>query len=100
MRPAKADKRKRKAQPQDEIDAVFDATLGKKVKKAELATGVDTANAHSKPKEKQRGEKEKKSKRKRHQEDEGAYDGLADVLGAIRSAPKEDNVSKKRKKTH
>ena len=95
------DKRKATQQPQDEIDAVFGAALGKKVKKAELAAAADghtTSKAASDVRRKEhKGEKRGKRKRAR---DEGADVGLEDVLGAIRSAPKEDKGSKKRKKIH
>ncbi|RDX53030.1 ARM repeat-containing protein [Lentinus brumalis] len=95
-----AKKGKGKARPQDEIDALFDAKLGKKIKKAELAT-------EDKPKEEPVGVKsskdekgEKKSKKRKDREEGGADRDLADVLGAIRSAPKEDKGPKKRKKAH
>ena len=93
---------KRKATQQDEIDAVFGAALGKKVKKAELAAAADgetTSKAASDVKRKEHKD-EKRGKRKRARDEEGTDAGLEDVLGAIRSAPKEDKGSKKRKKAH
>ena len=98
-------KGKRRAQPQDEIDAVFDATLGKKVKKAELAAPDEDVSAKTKSKDKDRDtdsrkSEKKKGKRKRDGEEGGANAGLEDVLGAIRAAPKEDKGQKKRKRGH
>lgn len=95
------------SRPQDEIDALFDATLGKKVKKAELAsadkTGTgDKVESPSKSKSKAKGEKDgDKKSRKRKKGEEGAVEDrdLSDVLGAIRSAPKEDK-GPKRKRAH
>jgi nucleolar protein 9 len=70
--------KKRKRKPENEIDELFDAALGGKIKKAALA-----AIPMSEEKE---GEKE---------EDKS----LKAVLGAIRSAPKgEEKHRKKRKK--
>lgn len=115
---AKADKRKGKKKAQDEIDALFDATLGKKVKKAELASvhqetkvqpedeaGDDEGEpksksgfkSKSKSKHKEPGDADKKKRKDRGEEGEGDRD-LTDVLGAIRSAPKEDKGPKKRKR--
>ena len=101
----KAEKGKRKARHQDEIDAVFDATLGKKVKKAELVTD---AHAKAAPEvrddvreDARKGDKKKNSKRKRGKDEDGSAEtGLEDVLGAIRAAPREEKGSKKRKKAH
>ncbi|TBU50501.1 ARM repeat-containing protein [Dichomitus squalens] len=97
-------KRKAKgSRPQDEIDALFDATLGKKVKKAELASvdkikGKEDVESKSKSKTK---DGEKKSKKRKDEEEGAAADkDLSDVLGAIRSAPKDDKGPKKRKRAH
>ncbi|KAI0637703.1 ARM repeat-containing protein [Trametes polyzona] len=118
-KPKGKSKGKGKGQPQDEIDALFDATLGKKVKKADLAgaappPGPDTGKAKSqgaeeekgakepaKEKEKEKGEKGKGKSKKRKERDGDAGDrDLEDVLGAIRAAPKEDKGPKKRKRGH
>ncbi|KAI0356684.1 ARM repeat-containing protein [Trametes cingulata] len=107
--PKKAEKAKRKGQPQDEIDALFDATLGKKVKKAELASAKAASEETSPQKDKkerneqEKGEKGKgkSKKRKEREEGEGAVDkDLKDVLGAIRAAPKDDKGPKKKKRAH
>ena len=84
----KDEPKKRKRKPENEIDELFDAALGKKIRKAALATipvseekeGVVVV----------KGEKEVKE-----EEDKS----LKAVLGAIRSAPKgEEKHKKKRKK--
>ncbi|CDO74124.1 hypothetical protein BN946_scf185043.g174 [Trametes cinnabarina] len=106
-------KGRRKGQPQDEIDALFDATLGKKVKKAELASAakevaetrndiVEKAKEVKEKSEKEKGKSKSKSKkRKEREEGEEAVDkDLMDVLGAIRAAPKDDKGPKKRKRAH
>ncbi|KAI8985005.1 ARM repeat-containing protein [Trametes punicea] len=107
-------KRKSAHQPQDEIDALFDATLGKKVKKAELVSAAkelaeskeksgDKVKGSKERSEKEEGEKGKAKSKKREvpEEGESAVDkDLKDVLGAIRAAPKEDKGPKKRKRGH
>ena len=96
------------SRPQDEIDALFDATLGKKVKKAELASADKTgtsdkvespSKSKSKAKEKEKGGDKKSRKRKKGEEGAVEDRDLSDVLGAIRSAPKEDK-GPKRKRAH
>ena len=98
------------SRPQDEIDALFDATLGKKVKKAELASTdkIGTGDKEESPskskakvKEKEKEKDGDKKSRKRKKGEEGAVEDrdLSDVLGAIRSAPKEDK-GPKRKRAH
>lgn len=77
-------KRKRKSRPQDDIDALFDERLGRKTKRLALAVATSpTAVAI----EKQTGNKDKV---------------LEQVLGAIRSAPKGNSLSgrKKSKRSH
>ncbi|KAI1793004.1 ARM repeat-containing protein [Ganoderma leucocontextum] len=108
----RSDKRKHKAGPQNEIDALFDATLGKRVKRAELAdvnkvqrqdAESDSEEKGSKSKSRKQGgdsDSKKKSKKRKDREDGTADKDLDDVLGAIRSAPKEDKGSKKRKQAH
>ena len=90
---------------QDEIDALFDATLGKKVKKAELSTSASKSskeeNDTPRKAKSSRDEKgDKKNKKRKDRDDGGADRDLTDILGAIRSAPKDDRGSKKRKKAH
>ncbi|KAJ7725102.1 armadillo-type protein [Mycena metata] len=72
--PAENKKGKRKREGGDEIDALFGAALGKKVRKAAL---VEPAPAKAQP--------EPKAKSLPSPASEDA--GLADVLGAIRAAP-------------
>ncbi|RPD62032.1 ARM repeat-containing protein [Lentinus tigrinus ALCF2SS1-7] len=89
---------------QDEIDALFDATLGKKVKKAELSTSTPEAKPSKEdtgtPAKSKSDKGEKKSKKRKDRDEGGTDRDLTDVLGAIRSAPKEDKGPKKRKKAH
>ena len=114
----RSDKGKHKATPQNEIDALFDATLGKKVKRAELANasadkgqaedtetdlqkGEEAKRKHKSKTKEQDGDSSKKKSKKRKEREEAAADkDLDDVLGAIRSAPKEDKGPKKRKRVH
>jgi len=69
--------KKRKRKPENEIDELFDAALGRKIKKAALAVSEE------------KGEKEVK-----REEDKS----LKAVLGAIRSAPKGEEKLRKKKK--
>ncbi|KAI0676770.1 ARM repeat-containing protein [Trametes maxima] len=104
--PKKAEKSKRKAHKQDEIDALFDATLGKKVKKAELAAPtMDIEREADKTQVEERDDKKSergkgKSKKRKEREEGGEDRDLKDILGAIRAAPKDDKGLKKRKKAH
>ncbi|KAF7978355.1 hypothetical protein HWV62_1005 [Athelia sp. TMB] len=76
-------KRKRDAAPDNEIDALFAASLGKKTKRAALnAAELPSSVGADKPPV-ATGDK-----------------GLEDVLGAIRAAPKADGDSAHRKKKH
>ena len=83
----KDEPKKRKRKPENEIDELFDAALGKKIRKAALATiPVSEEKEGVVVKEKEVNEEE---------EDKS----LKAVLGAIRSAPKgEEKHKKKRKK--
>lgn len=83
---SKSEKRKRKHRPEDEIDELFDNTLGKKIKRAGLS-GEDVIKSKSTPSDK------KKSKMEDVQDK-----GLKDVLGAIQAAPKNDERSHGKKK--
>ncbi|KAG5645777.1 hypothetical protein DXG03_005314 [Asterophora parasitica] len=80
----KSAKRKRHIQPEDEIDAVFNATLGKRIKKAALG---DVAEASG-----PRAVNEKVPKR-----DSRSVDGLQSVLGAIKHAPKDEKHGKRKR---
>ncbi len=112
--PSKSHKSKGKGREQDEIDALFDATLGKKIKKAgltstaaaqedgaaEVVAGKATKHGEGDNKEKEAKGKGKSKKRKERDEGDDVEDkDLRDVLGAIRAAPKEDK-GPKRKRGH
>ncbi|KAH6896386.1 armadillo-type protein [Coprinopsis sp. MPI-PUGE-AT-0042] len=91
--PPNAAKRKR----DNEIEDLFDAALGRKIKKAALGDGVTSANGVAKEQDTRsmEGKSSKKKRKSRDQQDPG----LAAVLGAIRQAPKnEESRSKKKKK--
>lgn len=76
-------KRKRKAQPDDEIDALFENALGKKTQKADL-TRKDKPDEPSKAIGKTT-------------DDKITDKSLLDVLGAIRAAPKDAKGSRKKR---
>ena len=78
--------RKRKARPEDEIDALFNAKLGKRTKKAALSEITSTLDGPSKVVEVKDITARKEDK------------GLEQVLGAIRLAPKDHGYSKKKQK--
>lgn len=86
-------KRKRKDRPVDEIDQLFEAKLGKKVKKAELSNAPAKVDQDS--------EEHAKKEKKKHRKDKGeaADKGLDAVLGAIKAAPKEEKRHHKKKTT-
>ncbi|THH33801.1 hypothetical protein EUX98_g467 [Antrodiella citrinella] len=83
----KSSKRKRAEQPEDEIDQLFSTALGTKIKKAEL---VSEAKALETPPAEDASDKKGK-KKPRHD------DGLDNVLGAIKDAPKSEGRPKKKK---
>lgn len=98
--PAKSKKRKG-----DEIDQLFEAKLGKKVKKAGLGPDVAPSQPASVPKEeanetvKDGKEAKEKKRRKRDQGDlNGKDNDLKDILGAIKAAPKDDKSHKRKKR--
>jgi nucleolar protein 9 len=78
-------KRKRHTRADDEIDALFNASFGKKVKKAALGYQVETPSLASKSGDGQSVPESHKDL------------GLERVLGAIRSAPTDDKLVKKKK---
>lgn len=82
---------KKRSKPSDEIEELFEKTLGKKIKKAALGTEVE------KPKglEEEAGEKGKKRKKKDSKDRGGELDS---VLGAIKSAPKHEDGGRPKKK--
>lgn len=79
--PESGRKRKRTARPEDEIEALFDATVGKKTKKGAL--GADNI-AHAQSRDQPFDLKGGKDK------------GLQEVIGAIRAAPKAEKYMKKK----
>ena len=84
--PALSDKnRKRKARPEDEIDALFNNKLGKKIKKAALSQTTSTLDGPSEVIVVKDVAARKEDKE------------LDQVLGAIRLAPKDHGYSKKKK---
>ncbi|KAH9831022.1 ARM repeat-containing protein [Rhodofomes roseus] len=89
----KPKKRKRKAQKEDEIDVLFESTLGRKVKKSELkpvgggdVDGKTRVEVDKDEEPARAGKKGKKRKGEMKNEDKD----LRDVLGAIKAAPKDD----------
>ncbi|KAF9563347.1 ARM repeat-containing protein [Agrocybe pediades] len=76
--------RKRKHRPDNEIDALFEEKLGKKIKKAALADGPGAAPTELSP--------SKPSKRVKGGEDKKQDKELQQILGAIRSAPANDKM--------
>ncbi|KAH8105489.1 ARM repeat-containing protein [Cristinia sonorae] len=86
--PRKSGKRKRREQPEDEIDQLFSTALGKKTKKAELSS----EHAAEKP------APEKESKSTKAEKGAGRDRVMEDVLGAIKTAPKSEVRSSKKKR--
>ena len=85
---------KRKHRAEDDIDRLFDEKLGKKVKKAALDKEATDGDAQEKKEDDVPSRKHKKDKSGEQQPD-----GLKDVLGAIKAAPKgEDGHRVKKKK--
>lgn len=78
----KSKKRKRGAALDNEIDALFDASLGKRIKRGALDT-EDAPTAHKASNILSIAKRDK---------------GLSDVLGAIRAAPKGDGDGHSKKK--
>ncbi|KAI0347012.1 ARM repeat-containing protein [Trametopsis cervina] len=84
-------KKKRKARPDDEIEQLFESKLGKKPKKAALATltldpppGTNSDAGDTK---------------RRNVSADGGPDGLRDIMGAIKAAPKGDDGRRTKKKS-
>ena len=75
-------KRKRQARDDNEIDALFNASFGKKVKKAAMGTTLEPTPTAS------------KAVGPESQQDRG----LERVLGAIRVAPKDEKLHRKKKR--
>ena len=66
-----------------------------------MQKGEEAKRKHKSKTKEQDGDSSKKKSKKRKDREEGAADkDLDDVLGAIRSAPKEDKGPKKRKRVH
>jgi nucleolar protein 9 len=86
--PAPSDKhrKKRKSHPEDEIDALFNAKLGKRTRKAALSETPSALEGSSEFIAVKDGARKTADKE------------LEQVLGAIRLAPKDDGQSKKKQK--
>ncbi|KAH9950104.1 ARM repeat-containing protein [Amylocystis lapponica] len=84
---AEQPKKKRKARPQDEIDALFDAAPGKKFKKGGTALGDEVVVPEQ-------------SQGKTKPSFAIPPDDLLDVMGAIRAAPRDEKKHHKKKRTH
>ncbi|PPQ83657.1 hypothetical protein CVT25_006263, partial [Psilocybe cyanescens] len=90
--------RKRKSRPENEIDALFNEKLGKRIKKGALASNVAAA-AYVPEVPSAVSPNKKKKEKKQVAEKEGEEDEdreLQQVLGAIRFAPANDKKHKKR----
>ncbi|EAU82466.1 hypothetical protein CC1G_08217 [Coprinopsis cinerea okayama7 len=87
--PAKPAKRKR-AKADNEIEELFDATLGRKIKKAALGDGIGATSENK--------ETPKPEKAKKKDKSSGEDPSLAAVFGAIKAAPKHDDSNPKKKK--
>lgn len=83
--------KKRKARSEDEIDQLFQEKLGKKIKKAGLATATP-ANTLLTRKD------EVKSKKQRSKDGDGKDNHLEAIFGAIKAAPKDDGSRRGKKK--
>ena len=94
---APAKKRKR-GLPGDEIDALFESALGKKVKKGSLAQNLGISDAPKDDAAMQVDSQKERKHKKDKKIDKGKKDDLGDVLGAIRSAPKGEEKSKKKRR--
>lgn len=94
-------KRKRTSHKDDEIEELFEATLGWKVKKAELKPApTEGADPKSRGLEDVQ-QKEDKTVKAGKKSKKGVKDGdkdLQGVLGAIKAAPKDDKVKGKKGK--
>ncbi|KAG6849947.1 hypothetical protein H0H93_003319 [Arthromyces matolae] len=77
----KSTKRKRHPQVEDEIDAVFNASLGKRIKKAALEHATSTTTP-------------------KHPTESETPESLRDVLGAIKSAPAGDKSLTTKRRRH
>lgn len=87
------DRGKKRSKPSDEIEELFEKTLGKRVKKAALGTEVEKPQVA----EKAAVEKEEKKKRKKDAKSDKDRE-LDSVLGAIKSAPKHEDGGRPKKK--
>jgi len=92
-------KHKKRKAPADEIDALFDEKLGKKVKRAALeGTGshkTDVKGPKSVPEDD--GEKTKKKKAKKDKSASHKDSDLEQVLNAIGSVPRTEGKNRKKK---
>ncbi|VDC06251.1 unnamed protein product [Peniophora sp. CBMAI 1063] len=93
----KKKKRKREQGEGDEIDALFDGALGRKVKRAALDSGATNSQPGKEARAEHAGKGAGGKKDKKRKKDRLLDGDLAGVLGAIRSAPKGEERTHKRK---
>ncbi|KZV71404.1 ARM repeat-containing protein [Peniophora sp. CONT] len=93
-------KRKRGQGEGDEIDALFDGALGRKVKRAALDSGATDTQSDKKARKELAGKEDGsgKEKKRRKLDEETTGGDLAGVLGAIRNAPKGEEKARRKHK--
>ena len=84
------DRGKKRAKPSDEIEELFEKSLGKKVRKAALGEGEKP-----RPVAKEEGDEERKKSKKGKRDKDRELDS---VMGAIKSAPKHEDGGRPKKK--
>ncbi|KAF9040737.1 armadillo-type protein [Panaeolus papilionaceus] len=89
--------KKRKIRPEDEIEALFNEKLGKKVKRAALEDTSSPKKATSESAPTAEDIKKSKKDRKRAKEEGKGDKELEQILGAIRAAPKSEGPGHKKK---
>ncbi|PPR04002.1 hypothetical protein CVT24_010495 [Panaeolus cyanescens] len=87
---AEKETKKRKNRPEDEIDALFNEKLGKKVKRAALEDTTSPQKASAESIAAAEVSKKSKKDRKKAKEDGSGDKELEQILGAIRAAPKSE----------
>ncbi|TFY50803.1 hypothetical protein EVG20_g11321 [Dentipellis fragilis] len=92
-------KRKRGEGPGDEIDDLFEQTLGKKVKRAALASSAAASEPAAADKEEAAKPSKEEKKKRKGEKGKVRDDGLGDVLGAIKAAPKGEEPKRKKHKS-
>ncbi|CCM04038.1 uncharacterized protein FIBRA_06196 [Fibroporia radiculosa] len=92
----KREKRNRKARSKDEIDELFDTTLGNKTRKSLVTTATVKNKTDETDSVGYAGHGE--SKKRKHTLEDSADQDLKNIMGAIRAAPKDDGERKKKKR--